>query len=244
MNKKKQLYSILSQVVMGLAPPRFLFQDKFTTNLTSGSVNLSSAESGPGTRHVTDPGGTRISITAQTLQHALQPGNWIDDQEWIDPGFDRVKGRTYMAKFVRSSAAGEFALGLSSSGSSTGLYIEPATLHGNAANLLVWGDPGGTNRIVGTYTGGQTYRSAVVLHQFGALNFIKGGTEYPELNLLWEKTSGSGPTLYTASVLTSGGGTLTIDDERLFDRPLPSPFAYDSFTRANGPLGSTEGIGA
>lgn len=94
---------------------------------------------------------------------------------------------------------------------------------------------------IANITTADTYDLAVVLRGAGAYHFIKGGA-FGAWTLLWVSSTGNSTPLYPRVV---GYDSLaSLDSIRIPTQLwLPTPVAYDSFTRADGSIGSSEAVG-
>jgi hypothetical protein len=106
---------------------------------------------------------------------------------------------------------------------------------------------GSTGIVVGTYSGATAYQVAIVLRGTGAWYFIKGGA-FTNWTMIWVSATNNSAGI-PAAAASSGVTVTTFDNMRVPDatvttqRYISLPLAYDTFTRADGALGSTETVG-
>jgi len=211
----------------------YLLRDEFTSDLAAGSVNGTAAEPGPGTRVVTDTG-SQLSLVSGNLAiaaGAAQPGLWLDSAA-------RTAGKLLIQEWNNASG-GLSQMGWAANGTTVAdnaWYLSVGTSVYSVAD---------TNYTVShgvTLSGGTPYRLIIVQKTAGAYYLIKGGAL--ATTLLWSDPRGTGANLRpgwksyaNAAVLSSSYGRVPTATW------LPTPLAYDTFTRANGALGSTETTG-
>jgi len=95
--------------------------------------------------------------------------------------------------------------------------------------------------IVAAYSAATDYRIVIALRSAGAYYLIKGGA-FTNWTLLWIGSAENTAALYSGMGNHSNTGTL--DFVRIPDELwLPTPAGFDSFSRANGALGSSETTG-
>lgn len=220
--------------MMSGARIRYLLRDEFITALAAGSVNGTSAEPGPGTRTVVDTG-SRLSISAgtliQTANSTGDPGYWLDN-------VGRTAGRVVIAKSQASAAQYHYPVGVDS-----GQDGAPRIATTFTAALEIKPFENGTNGpVIGSWAALTDYEMSLVIRSAGAYYFIKGGA-FTNWTLLWFASANNDANVYPY-ISASLAPTLTSYYIRVPDRLwLPTPLAYDTFTRANGALGNTETSG-
>jgi hypothetical protein len=191
----------------------YLLRDEYVTNTAAGAVDGTAAEPGPG-------GNRHVTDTdgdaLSISDGALAFANPND--AWHDPGvyydaLSRVAGRVMLGEFDAASGNRVMVGWSSVAGGNHLLNGHGVYLENPISDLFVWST---TGVLVGSVSTDTLYRWAVVLRSLGAYFFIKGGA-FTEWTLLW------------------------------LDEPvptwLPKCLAYDSFTRSDGALGSSEASG-
>lgn len=213
---------------------RYLLRDLFTTDRAAGSVNATAAEPGPGTRAAVDTN-NKITIASGVLSFAT--GQAANDGVWYNQ-ITRAAGRLAMVKVTPSTGNGAPAFGLDAD--TTGALTDG--LQFAASSLLRAVPNGGTITTIGEYAGATEYTLAAVMRATGLYWFIKGGA-YTQWTLLLQTAAGTGD-LYPAITAQNATSVFTADDLAVPDALwLPDPIYTDTFTRANGALGSTETAG-
>jgi hypothetical protein len=218
---------------------QFTLRDEFTTNLAAGAVDGTSAEPTGGTREVIDVE-SKASIATQKLTLAAQDTpNWGDEGIYY-PSVARGAGKMLFMTAVWSaisnsvwgwSTAADVAL--NSLNIKNTFYTSLGTNLAVSSSLAVAGPS--------ALATGTTYSFCSVLRATGAYMFIKGGV-YTNWTLLWVDSTVSTTPLYPA--ITNYQSVWTVDGIRLpVSTWLPTPLAYDTFTRADGSLGNSETSG-
>lgn len=212
---------------------QYLLKDTFSANLAAGSVNGTQADIG-GARTVTDTN-SKLSISSGGLQFATG-GAATYDPRLMYQSVTRVAGR--MLLWNKSGTAGALRIGFGPDATS----VNQAGF--NITTITIALMDSGSGASIGAITSGTVYAYCAVLRSTGVYLFVKGGTEYPKWTLLWRGTLGNSTPVFPgiAGESTTAVGTVTNFriPTNLF---LPTPLAYDTFTRANGALGSTETTG-
>ena len=211
----------------------YILNDKFLTDVAAGSVNGTSAEPTGGVRTVTDTN-TVLSISSGLL--TLSTGGAVNTGLWY-PIQTRRAGKVLLGT-LNTNGASQTRFGWTTA--QTAATIEGISLGSSSAIVLV---KDATGTACGTYSSGTDYNLAMVMKASGIYGFIKGGS-YTNWTLLYffdNRTSSMYPTVHHT---TSTTVTYTADNIRIPTQLwLPQPIAYDTFTRANGALGSTEALG-
>jgi hypothetical protein len=215
--------------------PSYTLNDQFTTDLPAGSVHGTQAEPTGGTRTVVDTEGNKLSIASSALTFAGgtpwgNPGMWY-------PSTTREAGKAILTPIsaIADTVSMQVGFDTNQSGALDGNFI----YYGMGSVRAYYGN-GFVN--VYDYSGsGVAYQFATVLKTTGAYNFIKGGV-FTNWSLLWIDNRGSITTLYPS--ISNGAATFTADNIRIPTALwLPTPLAYDTFTRADGAIGSSETSG-
>jgi len=210
---------------------RWLLRDDFCDTRAAGAVDGTPATPGPGTRTVVDTG-NHMSVNGDflTTDGSVATG---DPRCYYNVVFTRQAGLVALCDIETNS---RIYFGFDS-----GVGAEPdlAALSFNGTPLFAW--DGGVARQVGTIVLGAKYKLGIVLRTSGLYCFIKGQA-FTHWTLLWFSAANNTANLYLGACGRTG--TLDSDFIRVPDALwLPNPLAHDSFTRANGPLGSTEDTG-
>ena len=209
----------------------YLLCDEFLDTLAAGAVNGTLATPGPGTRTVTDTAGTKLSITSGVAR-------FVDASNWGDPGLwynsvTRSAGRVLLSK-VTFTAANDMEIGFD-----TGQATVPTeSMRLLDPTTLAVRDTGGAYAVIGT-VGNATYIAAVVLRTAGAYFFWNTGSVW---DLMWIGAAEPNAALYPTVC-----NRYSRHDIEFVRIPaalwLPTPLLYDSFTRANGVIGTSETTG-
>lgn len=211
----------------------YLLYDMFTTARAAGSVNGTLAEPTGQVRTVVDTN-SKLSITGGVANVAIggvgagNPGLWY-------PSMTRQAGLILLGVVnialdglsigwdISAVGAISFALRVFSS-------VDLAIVD-NASIISVGAAPAPATN----------YFCAVVLRATGCWYFIKGGI-YTNWTLVYI-SSLSSSNLLPSFTNIGANGTYTADNIRVpVALYIPLPLAYDTFTRANGALGSTETV--
>jgi hypothetical protein len=207
--------------------------DQFTTDLVAGSVNGTAAEPTGGNRSVTDTN-AKISIAGSKLSFAT--GEAANDGIWYG-SVTRAAGTVLLAEITPANTSAGASFGFDSNTSGA---INDALVFGASGALQVIPN-GGTAITVGTYTA-STYTVAMVMRTAGMFWFIKGDA-FSTWTMLWNTTAGTGNG-YPAITTSTTSGVFTVDDVRIpVTTFMPAPVEYDTYTRNNGAIGSSETTG-
>jgi hypothetical protein len=211
----------------------YLLYDKFTTTVAAGSVNNTSAEPTGGVRTVTDTN-SKISIASGLLSFAT--GEAANSGIWY-PTQARKAGRTLLS-LVNTTGAASVTFGWTVAANTT----TQETIRLAASNALHQVSDA-TVITIGTYTNNTDYQLCTILRAAGTFFFIKGGTEFPNWTLVW--LSGNRNSSMFPGTHSPGTTTIfTVDNIRIpVATFIPQPLLYDTFTRSNGAIGSTESTG-
>jgi len=211
---------------------RWIINDSFNDTLAAGAVNGTPATPGPGIRTVRDTGGDEVSIGGGVAQLA-NPTGWVDPALWIS-SVTRTPGLVGLFSATFPATNGHIKIGLS----------ENAPV-GNATANIMYFTATATITVppaitISSYTA-TSYMIGIVLRTVGTYYFIKGGV-YTNWSLLWFDGINASATLYPA--LVDHSAVPAIDFIRVPQSLwIPPPLAYDTFTRADGLIGSTEIVG-
>lgn len=246
-NKKKK--KLFLPLLMGDSPLLFLLRDDFTDTRAVGEVN--------GTPAV--PGG--IGTTAQKTRLVLESLGSCRVQggmgeaataggntNYSDPllcygAFSRLAGRFCIFR-IRTDAGSKYGgAGWSAAQSNfdaNGTVGAVSFRAGSVVQAHQGVGLGGVGATLFSYTADTDYDFAIVLRSAGAYIFFKSASYWA---LGWFGSSGSGTSLYPVAF-----GTYNALLKTSFMRVpqalwLPTPLAYDTFSRADGAPGSTETTG-
>lgn len=210
-------------------------RDQFVTNRAAGAVNGTSAEPGPGTRVATDTA-SKLTIASELLTFAAtgagagDPGLWLGSQA-------RLPGKMVLADVTPGATGARIEAGWDTNQAST---LSDALVFSTTTVLSVR-DGVSASLVVGAY-GASEYKVAVVMRASGCFTFIKGGA-FTNWTLLYPGVNGSAA-LFPAVTITAANAAFTADNLRVPYRTwLPVALASDSFNRADGALGNSDGAG-
>lgn len=212
----------------------YLIRDEFDDVRAAGAVNGTPPTPGPGgNRTVVDTDGNKTSIGGGELAYAPKGVITTGDPGLWESSVDRVAGRVLLSHY-KSSVLGSTDFDFDTNPSA-------APVEGlRTSAVLTTVDAG-----VGISTGqpilnGVDYFLGISLRIVGAYKFIKGGI-YLQWTLVWIGNTGSATPLFAA--IANRDSTAVSRFLRVADSYIPVPFAYDTFGRGNGALGSSENIG-
>ena len=228
---------------------RWLLRDEFDGVLAAGAVNGTKATPGPGTRTIIDTE-NKLSVSGGNLVWAKHTEADADNS-WLvyTEGITRTAGQVCIIK-TELTSTGQFFTGL---GSST---VEQLPSEG-AAQFRCQGASAVVRAIIDSLWNlnlGYTFPAvnnavyiAFVLRTAGCYVFYKQSSNWLLINFDNLVTGTTTPLyLYWANIASIGAASAgKLDFMRAVKKKwLPSPLAYDTFTRANGAIGSTEATGA
>ena len=219
-------------------PNKYLLDDEFHSTLAAGAVNNTLATPGPGTRDAVTDTNSKLSIGSGVASHATggvamgDPGMWYES-------LTRTAGRMWIVE-VTTSAGSNMRIGWDNNQATGVLNVAGIT------TTVLFGPKAedGSTVAVGTVTASTSYVFALIQRAAGMYFLAKGGTEYPTWTLLTAHTKGSTATLFPAVVSATNASVFTSSFRRIPAQTfIPKPLAFDSFSRANGALGSSESSG-
>jgi len=210
-------------------------RDEFSDTLAAAAVNGTPATPGPGTRAVADTG-SNITISGGDAVIANGTSTW---------------GQTVLNLDAQTRALGVILLTEQRNAATTKIFrigFNFATGGTPSSDLFSWTvsaaiqiSDAAVLTTVGTYAAATSYITAIVLRTVGAYFFVKGGA-FTSWTLLWAGGLDTQATLYP--LLSSYNAAANVSYMRIPTRTfIPPVCAYDTFTRANGALGSTETSG-
>lgn len=209
----------------------WLLKDDFIDLRAAGAVDGTPATPGPGTRVVGADTGANLSIADGNL---IGVGIAGGDPRMNYGTLPRIPGRVLIAHWLPKETAG--------SNSSIGWGQTDSNLDNafqTSASILRTRNNNSITIDIGfTFTNNIPFYIAIVLRSTGAYYFIK------ETNwrLVWIDSTGSDATphiIYYWQTLNFNSSFIHIPRQTF----LPKPLAYDTFTRADGAIGSTETSG-
>lgn len=212
----------------------YLLYDSFTTDRAAGAVNGTVSESpyptgGGVVRTVVDTNG-KIPIVANKLNFvsglATNSGIWYPVQA-------RISGKLIIANITPTSASIEFGFDTDNIG-----IISDSIIFYIAGDIAIRRTSASALFANGLWTSGTEYLVALVMRSTGVYFFIKGGT-FTSYTLLFITTLGNSA-MYPGMRVDNTSIAITDNIRIPVSTWLPTPLAYDTFTRADGAIGSTE----
>jgi hypothetical protein len=208
-------------------------RDDFSIDVAAGNVDATDSAPGPGTRVAQDTN-NKISISSGLLDFATGEAN--NDGIWID-AVARAAGRIVIAEITFANTTGSPGFGVDTNQVTS---IRDRFYFANAGVLKIQAD-GATAITVGDYTAA-SHHMAVIMRASGLYWLLKGGN-YSDWTIVWISTAGSAAG-YPGIQSIGTAGVFTCDFLRVpFASFLPTPIAYDTFTRDNGAIGESETSG-
>lgn len=216
--------------------PSYTLNDQFTTDRAAGAVNGTSAEPTGGTRTVVDSG-NKLSINSGNL--LFTPGTALGNPGLWYTSKTRVAGQMLLGNINLTSNSNNQDVGWDND-SVAGNTID-AFRFGSGNILYAW-DNASNVPALGKTSLSTDYTYSLIQREKGAYWFIKGGL-YTNWTLLWISNLSSLSTMYPT--LHGSISTISTVDNIRIPTPtwLPTPLAYDTFTRADGAIGSSETTG-
>jgi len=228
---------------MGVNKPGYQLYDAFLGTLAAGAVNGTLAtpprtvKAVGATRTVTDTEG-KLSVAGGVLTFAGGKAS----PAWGDPGIwygaqARMAGRMLLVTLtiVDVTFSLEFGFDVNTAGALTSSVLR---IGGDTIKPYPTGAAGPTVFVPVDAT---AYQIAVALRTAGAYYWLRGGIATNWL-LLWHELTAADATMYPA--ISNNNAAFTADNIRVPDRLyIPTPLAYDTFTRADDSLGSSEAVG-
>jgi hypothetical protein len=214
----------------------YLMRDEFVTDRAAGAVNGTLSEYSGHTRTVTDTK-SKLSITggALTFSGGKAAPSDGDPAFWVDLAITRAVGKTLMTGLTVTDVTSvtEFGWDTGKAGA-----VSENALRITADTLKVY-DSGSAGPTVYVPADATAYSLAISLRATGAWYFAKIGTTW---KLLWISATGNTASLYAGISNYSAASAYTrlASPSTLY---APSPLLSDSFNRADGPIGSSDGAG-
>lgn len=222
----------------------YLLHDEFTTDLATGSVNGTLAEPGgmgttaQKTRTVIDSDNGLSIISGKALSNGKVAAAYGDPGLWYG-AITRAAGVLMLGEMNLSANDGYYQIGFGSGQSGQlahGIYWLGSSIcvKSNLSNCITgYG-----------YYASTPYQAAIVLKATGTYYFIKGSAIWPNWTMLWESPQLNTTPMYPGFETIIHNKTMTVDHIKVpVETWLPTALAYDSFTRADAALGSSEIVG-
>lgn len=216
----------------------YILQDEFTDTLAAGSVDDTNAAPGPGLRDVVTDTNLKLSVGSGVLSLATG-GVAAGDPGIYYSQLTRRTGQVAMLSTIPPTTGNNHMVGLDFN--QTGAISE-SFVFASGPQLRLYS--GGFIRSIGIYSAnGKPYYCALVQRPTGEYFFIKNDDWYPNWVMIYHDMQNA-TDLYPAAAVLSSGGYGTVDFLRIpVQTWLPTPIAYDSFTRSDGAIGSSEIVG-
>jgi len=221
----------------------YLLRDDFTDTAAAPIGATRAATPGPGTLNITDTAGTRVSVASGVLS-LVGNGGWNQAGFWYTPAITRGAGVTVRMKIASGAGAGAGEIMLTSSQDANFLgYSNLGVETESSGSFRARRTSGATSppinilsRLVGAWYNVLRVNGRYILHDDGA-----------NVDLLWWDDWSSTATLYLGATHLSSGFQINFDDVAVPETALfdigSLAIASDSFNRANGSLGNTDGAG-
>lgn len=221
----------------GVKVGAYLIRDEFLSEKSSGGVDGTPCEPGPGMRLVASDTGGYESIAGGEIV-VTNSVNAGDPGIWLSPQILRQVGKIASATVTPSALSAHFGIGWD------------VNLIGNVQNRLAFGGSGAliavdaAGRTVGAYANGTQYMVAVILRGGGQFYFIKGGI-YSHWTLLWISYDDVVKGVYPAVTPNQAGAAYKCSRMVVPSfRWLPAALISDGFSafESSDGLGHAEGI--
>jgi len=228
---------LIYDLLWKLSPPgiKWLLRDEFSDTRAAGSVHGTPATPGPGTRVVVDTDGDALSISGGLLRFA-NPNSIIGNPGLWYGAVARTAGRVLIGRMTPATT-GIWLFGWGQD------QVDWPDMNSLRFNNTEWYSvQGGVTQASLFVFANTQYSIALILRSAGAYHFAKGGSLANWTLLYLNATNNTTPLYPGVSDYTDTAPT--IDSIRIPDVLwLPTPAGFDSFSRANGALGSSETVG-
>lgn len=224
--------------------PSYDLLDMLLDAKAAGSVNGTPAEPGPGGARLVHDVESKIAIAGGTENWTAQatPAYADQDRVYSQAPITRAFGVVVICKWRLTTDNPCYPLALVTSTTPiwNHTHVEAGFYRSAALSLAVIYNAT-LGPVVATIAVDTDYLLAIELRAAGAKWYIKGGA-FTNWTKLFEHTLGSTATLYVASA--NQISVFALDDVRSPSRKFYDvPLASDSFARADGALGITDGLG-
>lgn len=216
-------------LLFGQSAIPWLLRDDFNDTLAAGAVNGTQAAPGPGLRTVVDTG-ARLS-TSGGMVNIAAGGADGDPALWYGL-ITRTAGRILLCEISPTGSHAVFGYDSNQSGAAVSRlrFVSGALAYNNASYGLT------ISALTGT-----SFWGAIVQRTTGEYLFVRDGTVW---KLIWVDRSVTGNVYPNINVFAAGYGAFTSTGIRIPDALwLPPVLATDTFTRANGAIGTSESSG-
>jgi len=208
----------------------------FASFAISTTVNGSAADPTGGTRYAYDNSGKLSAPSGAAFFNggATSPG-WGNPALYY-PAITRAAGKLLSYKLNFSAFGGNGSMFGFETDYQPHFGSNAWTIYGGGGFML-W-ENGGYGPTLTNLSTSTDYQIAHVLRGTGVYHFIRGGT-FTDWTLLWISKNQSNATLYPG--FSNERNTFTLDNVRIPATTwLPTPLAYDTFTRTDGSAGNSE----
>lgn len=214
----------------------WLLRDEFTDTRFANTVNGTPPTPGPGGNRVVVDGNSKLSVGVGPDVLAVQTGGVGSieprisyDQQTRVAGMPLIQSMNIITEGIR--------IGLSRQNTNARV----ATMRFNVGDIEV--DSNDSDFItIGNFSTSTQYQTGIVLRSMGCYYFIKGGAFTNWTLLYYTATRSDNP--FPIIGADDNTSIFAVDFIRIPDEIyLPTPLAYDTFTRANGVLGNSETSG-
>ncbi|MBK8467740.1 MAG: hypothetical protein IPL32_18150 [Chloracidobacterium sp.] len=217
----------------------YLLEDDFriATPVLAPAVNGTLATDGVNVRTVTD---TNNKISIYGNQCSFLSGSVANvDGLWYPPHV-RGAGKVWVSSITIGRVANDLRIGIDVNNSGV---IQDGFRFISSGSLRAL-DAAAATKVVGTYDINTKYDLAMVERLSGYFTFIRGGA-FTNWSFLYPSETTSTATIFPGISSASSTCDCAIDFMKVANvEYLVSPIASDSFNRANGSIGNTDGLGA
>lgn len=212
--------------------------DQFITNRANGgAINGTPAEPISNGNRVSIDTNNVMSITGGVLS-IVNGGVGASNPEIWYAGINRTLGTILIVDVMTDivSNVGQFGWDSDQSGG-----LQNCVQIGGTGIVVIANT--GAPIVIGSKSNSTTYKFALILRSNGLWVFVKGGA-FTTWTFLWTDSRGNTSSLFPSLGSNSGGTVVRYDNFKVSPTPyIPNPLCYDTFTRSNGSLGSSESIG-
>lgn len=241
MRRRAALLTMMS----GTAPVVYLLRDDFTDTRGAGEVNNTAATPGPGTRKTVETDGSIVIGSGVMSYNNLATPAWGELGSYYDEAVSRASGQivsidtTIPASGHHLVVGAGNGLGVSYANVVDGLAIQ---INGTQTNIII--STGSSRLPVFAIVGSEIYTFYFVLRSTGFFWFMRSSVSFPAPYLIGVYDVGATASAKITIGLNTAPAGLTNDKILVPEVTwLPVPKASDSFDRANGAIGATDGLG-